>query len=78
MGPHEGRVERDNHLPALAGHPSSDGSLETIGHLRCKSTLLAHFHFFIHQDTLLLLHRATLKEFFSLSVYVSEITPTQM
>jgi len=48
--PREGRVERDNHLPAPANLPSSDGARDTIGLLSCKSTLLAHVQFFIHQD----------------------------
>ena len=70
MEPHEGRVEKDN-------HPSSDGAQDTIGLPSCKSTLLAHVKFFIHQGPQLLLHRATLK-LFSQSVYVSGITLTQV
>lgn len=30
MEPHEGSVENDNHLPAPAGHPSSDRSITEI------------------------------------------------
>jgi len=40
VGPHEGRVERDNHLPVPAGHPSSLGAQDTTGLPSCKSTLL--------------------------------------
>jgi len=55
MGPHEGRVERDSHLPAPAGHPSSDGAQDTICFPSCKSTLLAHVKFVIQQDPQVLL-----------------------
>ena len=50
MGPHEGREEEDNHLLVPAGHPSSDGTRDTIGLPGCKHTLLAHVKFFISQD----------------------------
>ena len=30
MGPHKGRVERDNHLPVPAGHPSHDGAQDIV------------------------------------------------
>ena len=50
QGPHESRVEGDNHLPVLAGHPSSDGTQNTIGLLGCKHTLVARIKFFINQD----------------------------
>ena len=50
MGPQEGRVERNNHLPVPAGHPSSDGAQDTICFLSCKSTLLAHVQFFLYQE----------------------------
>ena len=30
-GPHEGKVERDNHLPVPAGQSSSDGAQDTTG-----------------------------------------------
>ncbi|XP_032300907.1 transcription factor PU.1 isoform X1 [Coturnix japonica] len=42
LGPHEGRAEGDNHLPGPAGHPSSDGTQDTIGLGDCKRTLLRH------------------------------------
>lgn len=71
-------VEKDNHLPVPAGHPFSDGALDTTGLLSCKSTMLAYVQFFIHPDTQVLLRMATLKEFFSQSEYISRITPTQV
>jgi len=30
MGPNEGRVEKDNHLPCLAGHPSFDSAWDAV------------------------------------------------
>jgi len=39
MGPHKGRVERDNHFPVPAGQPSSDGALDTTGFLSCNFSL---------------------------------------
>ena len=62
MGPHKSQVERDNHLPVPAGHPSSDGAQGTVCFPRCKSTLLAHVKFFIHRDPQILLCRAMLKD----------------
>jgi len=49
LGPHNARVERDNHLPHPAGHPSSDGTQDTISLTDCKCTL-AHLKFFISWD----------------------------
>jgi len=77
MAPHEGWVEWDNPLPDPAGHPSADGAQDTIGLLSCKSTLLADLKSFIHQDPQVL-HRATLKGFFSQSVNISGVTPTHV
>jgi len=34
MGPHESRIERDNHVP---GHPSSDAAQDTIGLLAASA-----------------------------------------
>lgn len=65
-----------NQLPFPAGHPPSEGVQDTFGPLGCKRTLLAHVQLFIHQDHLL--HRAALKELFSLSVYVFGIALTQV
>jgi len=31
MGPYEGRVEGDNHLPVPAGHPCFDAAQDTVG-----------------------------------------------
>ena len=50
MEPHEGSVENDNHLPAPAGHPSSEAAQDSTGHLGCKHTLLTHGKFIIYQD----------------------------
>ena len=33
MGPHEGRIEKDNHIPLLAGHPSFGAVQDTVGFL---------------------------------------------
>ena len=49
MVPHEGRVERHNHLLRPAGHPS-DAAQDTFGLMGCKCTLLAHVKLFICQD----------------------------
>lgn len=59
--PHEGRVERDNHLPLPDGHPFSDGTQDTICFLIYKSILVAYVQYFIHCDPQVLLCRATLK-----------------
>jgi len=48
LGPCKGRVERSNHFPHSAGHPSSDGTWDTIGHPGCKHTFLAQVMFFIY------------------------------
>ena len=50
LGLHEGRIERDNHLPPPASYLSSDGTQDTTGLTGCKHTLLAHVRFFINQD----------------------------
>ena len=50
MGPQEGRVERDNHLPVPAGHPSSDGAQDTICFQSCTSTLLNAFQLSAFKD----------------------------
>ena len=31
VGPHEGRIEGDSHLPQPNGRPSTDGAQDTIG-----------------------------------------------
>ena len=46
---------------------------DTVVLLGCKGTILAHVQVFIHQNTQVLLGRATLKEL-SQSVYISGIT----
>ena len=50
LGPHEDRIEGDNHLPLAAGHPSSDETQDTIGLPGCKCILLAPIMFFINQN----------------------------
>ena len=42
VGPHEGRLKGDNHLPHLASYPPSNGTQDTIGFSGCKHTLLAY------------------------------------
>ena len=62
VGPHKGRAKGDYHLPVPAGHTSSGGAQDTICFPSCKSTLLAHVKFVIHQDPQVLLCRAALKD----------------
>ena len=54
MGPNGDRVERFNPLPCPADRPSSDGTQDTVGLLRCEHTVLAH-----SKDPHVLLSRAT-------------------
>ena len=77
MGSHKDRVEGDNYLPLPAGHPSSDGTQNTIGLLGCKHTLLVHVKFFVSQNPQVLLSRAAVKEF-SWFLYISGINLTQV
>jgi len=42
VGPNEGRIERDNHLPRSAGSSFFDAAQDTVGLLGCKHTLLTH------------------------------------
>ena len=78
MGPHEDRVEGNNHFPCPAGHPSSDAAQDTAGFLGCKCTLLAHVQLFVPQSPQFLLHRAALKEFFSQCVHIAGIAPKSL
>ncbi|XP_072203490.1 multidrug resistance-associated protein 1-like isoform X2 [Excalfactoria chinensis] len=39
MGPHKHKLERDNHLPVPAGHPSSVGAQDTTGLPRCNNII---------------------------------------
>jgi len=79
MGPHKGRVERDNHHhpPRPADHPFFDAAQELLAfqaaNAHCWLVL-----FFIHQDSHVLPGRATLSEFFSQSAHISEIAPTHV
>ncbi|XP_048803588.1 uncharacterized protein LOC125694433 [Lagopus muta] len=50
VGPHKSRVERDNHLPVPAGHPSPDGAQDPICLSSCQSALLAPVKSLVHQD----------------------------
>jgi len=59
MGPHKGRVGRDNHLPVPAGHPSSDTAQDPAGLPGCKHTLLAHVKFFSRKSSAMLLARGS-------------------
>jgi len=49
-GPHKDRIEGDNPILHPVGHPSSDGTQDTVGLLGYKCVLLAHNKFFINQD----------------------------
>jgi len=77
MGPHDGRRE-NNHFPCTAGPPSFDAAQDTVGLLGCKCILLVHVQVFVHQNPQVLLYRAALNEFFSQSLYISEIALTQV
>jgi len=63
MGPHNGRVEGNNHFPHPLATSSIYAAQDALGLLRCKHTLLAHVQLFIHQDPQVL-HRAAATEFF--------------
>ena len=47
MGPHEGRVEGSNHLPA--DHTSFDAAQDIVGLPGYKCTLLASVQLFVNQ-----------------------------
>ena len=74
----QGQSEGDHNLPFPAGHPSFDSAEDTVGLLSCKCALLVHVQLFIHQDLQVLLHRVALNVFFSQSVLISGISPTQV
>ena len=77
LRPQEARIDKDNHLPHSAGHPS-DETQDTIDFSDCKCTLLAHVPFFISHNPCVLLSRATLKDSFSQLTYTSRITLAQV
>jgi len=64
--------------PHKAGCPYFDAVQDTVGLTDHKCTLLAHIKLFVYQNPAVLLHRATLSEFFSQCLHVSEIVPTQV
>jgi len=76
VGPHESRVEGQNHLPQPDGHTSLDATQDTVGLLDCQHTLLAHAESFINQHTQVLLLRAALKPFSTQPLSVLGIAPT--
>ena len=78
MGPHEGRLGKNNHLPVPAGHPFSDGAQDTICFPSCKNTLLAHIKFITHQDPQVLLCRAIPKDCSSRSACMPGILLAQV
>jgi len=78
MEPHKGRAETYNHLPRPAYLPFYDAAQDTVGLPGCRSTLLAHVQLFVHQNLQVFLIRAALNEFFSQSVDISRIAPTQV
>ena len=59
-GPHQGRVEGEDHHPQPAGHALPNAPQDTIGLLGHKATLLAHSQPVVHQDIQVLLCRAPL------------------
>lgn len=64
MGLHEGKADRNNPLCHPAGQPSVDAAQDTAGLLGSEWIPLAHVQFLIHQNSQVLLGKATLKEFF--------------
>lgn len=44
MGTHKGRVERDSHVPVPFGHPSSDGTQDTMSHLKEAFNKISAIH----------------------------------
>jgi len=50
IGPHESRVEGNNHLSLPAGYSSFDAVQDIVGLPGCKHTLLPHVQLFIHLD----------------------------
>ena len=61
VGSHESRIEGQNHLPLPGGYTALDATQDMVGHLGCRSTLLAHVESFISQHPQILLLRAALK-----------------
>jgi len=74
VGTHESRVEGLNLLPQLAGH----ATLDTVGLLGRKRTLLAHVESVINQHPQILLFRTALKPFSIQLVCVLGIAAIQM
>lgn len=70
MGPHQSRVEGDNHLPLPAGRSSLNAAQDLVGLLGCKCTLLAYVQLFVHQDPRVL-RRAAPKGFYAQFVQAS-------
>ena len=77
-GAYKGRVEGNNHHFALLAIPLLMQPRILLAFQAASTHLLAHVKFFICQDPQVLLHRATLKDFFFQSVCISGIAPTQM
>lgn len=55
-----------------------DAAKDALGLLDYKCTLLAHVKLFIHENPQVLFCMAALNEFFSQSVLISGIAPTQV
>lgn len=59
-------------------HSSFDAAWDTVGFLGWRCTLSGHVLLLTHQYTHVLFCRAALKEFFSQSIFVSGVTPSQV
>lgn len=76
-GPHENKVEGDNHLCHPAVLLSVDAAQDIVGFRGCKHSLLAHLSFH-PPESQVLLSRATLGNFCCQSVHVSGFAQTQV
>ena len=62
MWPQQNRAEGEDHLPQSAGHVLFNAPQDTVGLLGYKSTLMARGQPAVHQDTWILLRRASLEQ----------------
>jgi len=71
------RAEQREIIPSLPHcHPSADAAQDTVGLPGCECALLTHIQLFIHQDSQVLLHRTSLKEFSFQPAHIFGIAPT--
>ncbi|KAK4821151.1 hypothetical protein QYF61_014246 [Mycteria americana] len=78
VGSHQGRAERQNHLPRPAGHAAFDAAQDMAGLLGCERTLLAHVQLFVHQYPQGLFFRAALDHIIPQPVLKPRIALTQV